>query len=310
MLRVSRRVGFTLIELLVVIAIIAVLIGLLLPAVQKVREAASRMQCSNNLKQIGLACHTYHDAFNYFPINRVGNYDQPNAFGGWGPTSKDWSWLSALLPFIEQNNLHTSGNIPNVAVNSTTAIQQTVPTFHCPSDSLPNQINTNVYWGGLLVGTTNYFSVGGANQAYGTFVNIGVNGQYEPFWKGDGIIYYMNWEKPNRMADVTDGTSNTWLVGERAWNSAMNCPGCWSGEWGWAGSINLTCAIPLNYSAPIGNKSPANYWPDQYGFTSRHSGGANFARADGSVVFVSDSIALPTYRAMATLNGGEVASYP
>src|SRR5437867_8342493 len=102
------RPAFTLIELLVVIAIIAVLIGLLLPAVQKVREAAARMQCSNNLKQISLACHTYHDAFNYFPINRVGNYDQPTAFGGWGPSSKDWSWLSALLPYIEQNNIYTT----------------------------------------------------------------------------------------------------------------------------------------------------------------------------------------------------------
>ena len=306
----QRRLAFTLIELLVVIAINAVLIGLLLPAVQKVREAANRMKCSNHLKQIGLACHTYHDAFNYFPINRVGNYDAPTAFGGWGATSRNWSWLSALLPFIEQQNLYTSGNIPNQPVNRTPAIQEHVPIFHCPSDSIPRQYNTVVYWSGLLVGTTNYFSVGGANQAYGTFINIGVNGQYEPFWKGDGIIYYMNWQNPRRMANVTDGTSNTLMVGERVFNSAMNCAGCWSGEWAWAGSINLTCAIPLNYSAPIGNRSPANFWPDQYGFTSRHAGGANFARADGSVGFVSDSIALPVYRALATMNGGEVVNYP
>src|SRR5262245_7180156 len=111
--RGRRWLGFTLIELLVVIAIIAVLIGLLLPAVQKVREAAARMQCSNNLKQIALACHTYHDAFNLFPINRVGNYDQPNAFGGYDQNSMNWSWLSALLPYIEQDNIYKTGNIPN-----------------------------------------------------------------------------------------------------------------------------------------------------------------------------------------------------
>jgi prepilin-type N-terminal cleavage/methylation domain-containing protein/prepilin-type processing-associated H-X9-DG protein len=306
-----RRSGFTLIELLVVIAIIAVLIGLLLPAVQKVREAASRMKCTNNLKQIGLACHTYHDTYNYFPINRVGNYDQPTAFGGWGPTSKDWSWLSALLPYIEQNNIYTTGNIPNVAVNSTTAIQQVVPIFKCPSDSLPNQINTNVYWGGLLAGTTNYFAVGGANDCYSSFFNPGTNGHSCEVWaSGDGIIYYMNWEHPNSIANVTDGTSNTFLVGERVWNPADNKPGYWIGEWAWASSINLTCAIPLNYSQPIGKTAPTDNWIDNYSFTSRHTGGANFSRADGSVGFVADSIALPIYRALATEAGGEVASYP
>src|SRR5215831_13753064 len=105
--------GFTLIELLVVIAIIAVLIGLLLPAVQKVREAANRMRCSNNLKQIGLAIHNYHDTEGKIPINRYGDYSAPSAFGGPYFTSSSWSFLAVLLPFMEQNNLYQGGNIAN-----------------------------------------------------------------------------------------------------------------------------------------------------------------------------------------------------
>src|SRR5262245_34479672 len=106
-----RRTAFTLIELLVVIAIIAVLIGLLLPAVQKVREAAARMQCQNNLKQISLACHTYHDAFQVFPTMFYGGYANTPPAGGYHATSMNWSFLAKLLPYIEQNNLYQQAQI-------------------------------------------------------------------------------------------------------------------------------------------------------------------------------------------------------
>src|SRR5438552_2118541 len=106
------RSAFTLIELLVVIAIIAVLIGLLLPAVQKVREAANRMSCQNNLKQLALACQTYHDSIGFFPPGRYGDYNMPNAWGGPFEDSMSWSWLADILPHIEQGNVASQGHIP------------------------------------------------------------------------------------------------------------------------------------------------------------------------------------------------------
>jgi prepilin-type processing-associated H-X9-DG protein len=176
--------------------------------------------------------------------------------------------------------------------------------------------NTNVYWQGVLAGATNYFSVGGSNNCYGSFVNQGnpASDGCECWAHGDGIIYYMGWEHPSSIASVTDGTSNTLLVGERAYYAGNNIYGHWISEWAWASSINLTNAIPLNYSQPIGKTAgtgaSANDWLDNYSFTSWHTGGANFARADGSVGFIGNDIALPIYRALGTMAGGEVANYP
>src|SRR5438128_8707789 len=125
-----RRRGFTLIELLVVIAIIGVLVGLLLPAVQKVREAANRMSCSNNLKQLAIGVHNFHSSFNTFPPNNFYTYD---------PTKPNWSWLANLLPLLEQENLYRAANIggnpPNNINQSLPQIAQRVKAFLCPSDS-------------------------------------------------------------------------------------------------------------------------------------------------------------------------------
>ena len=126
-----RRSGFTLIELLVVIAIIAILIGLLLPAVQKVREAAARMQCSNNIKQIAIATHSYHDANGQFPTSGAIGYVDNNSVN-----TQNWSWLVKILPYIEQDNLYRATGAPTATVNANpTAVQTNVKTFLCPSDS-------------------------------------------------------------------------------------------------------------------------------------------------------------------------------
>ena len=136
--RHGRRGAFTLIELLVVIAIIALLIGLLVPAVQKVREAASRISCTNNLKQLALACHAYHDAYKKLPTGQYGDYDKPSAFGGPFENSMAWSWLAFILPYIEQGNVYRQGGIPTTRLDQSSATAVTIPIFLCPSDELSN----------------------------------------------------------------------------------------------------------------------------------------------------------------------------
>src|SRR5687768_686461 len=128
------RVAFTLIELLVVIAIIAILIALLVPAVQKVREASARTQCLNNLKQIGLGIHGYHDTYKVIPASQYGDYTDTTAFGGAYFASMSWSFLALILPNIEQGVIHQTGNIPKSVLGSTTVIATPISVYLCPSD--------------------------------------------------------------------------------------------------------------------------------------------------------------------------------
>jgi prepilin-type N-terminal cleavage/methylation domain-containing protein/prepilin-type processing-associated H-X9-DG protein len=309
------RFAFTLIELLVVIAIISVLIGLLLPAVQKVREAAARMQCSNNLKQIGIGCHAHADAIGYLPVNRYGGYsgapDEDGSLNGWGKNSRDWSFLAVLLPYIEQDNLYRQGNIPKSTFASSVVAGITVKIYLCPSDtgsSVGPQVENNIYTNDLLVALTSYKGVMGSNWDWGGYYNPGTgpittpgwwSGDNDPWANGDGIMLACSYMSPKKFTDILDGTSNTFMVGEDYWD--VNTDGGYS----WASTVGATavCAIPLNHKPVAG-------WVDMYGFRSRHTNGANFVYADGSVHFISDSIALGTYRAMGTIQGGETATAP
>ncbi len=308
----GRRSGFTLIELLVVIAIIAILIGLLLPAVQKVREAAARMKCQNNLKQIGLAAHNYHDANFRFPS------------GGLPPTAVSGSQFSALtqmLPYLEQDNVYKIVDFsrpPQDPLNDA-ARNVIISTFRCPSDvesPLP-----------ALGGATNYL------PNTGTLPNFVIPGQ----GLFNGMFYVNAWVK---FGDIADGTSNTAFYSERRLADGSNGvvspiedvffhpgnPATADEAFAICQSVdinNLANQFPLFMGAPwlhhqqrYQHISPPN--GRSCGFfvvgkstmppSSRHSGGVNVVFGDGGVRFVRDGVDLLTWRGMGTRSGGEVLS--
>ena len=304
------RLAFTLIELLVVIAIIAILIGLLLPAVQKVREAAARMKCSNNLKQIGLAMHGYHDNYQAFPpgYRAAGAYTD-----GATDTTPGWGWAAFILPYMEQDNLYRQLDL-NKPVEKSAAIQVIVKGYLCPSDSTPPAA----------------FAV---PDAFGNPVAAAAPCSYAACCGGDesgtgdttGLgIFYRN--SQTRLTEITDGTSNTIMAGDRAWSNANGI---------WAGAINNAVCLRGKQNPCPGNGAgsyPASTLPQFHTHlnnaltdtdgglddpSSRHSGGSNFAFADGSVRFLrsvpgdnadgsytTDGLVL---QAMGTRANGEVA---
>jgi prepilin-type N-terminal cleavage/methylation domain-containing protein len=209
----KRRGAFTLIELLVVIAIIAILIGLLLPAVQKVREAASRLKCQNNLKQIGLAMHNYHDRFNAFPPGYISNSGTSD---GSGP---GWGWAAFLLPDLEQDNLHRLINftLPVTHTQHAAARTANVPFLRCPSDLRQDPIANGEFVsnGGLAgdLARSNYVACYGNTPFLGEDSIVPSSHLVIDGISGRGMFYR---NSRTRIADVTDGLSNTLMVGERS----------------------------------------------------------------------------------------------
>ncbi len=307
----SNRVGFTLVELLVVIAIIGILIALLVPAVQRVREASARTVCANNLKQLTLAVLGYHDRAKRMPFNQ---FDGPFEHG---PKSRAWSWLSRILPDIEQGALYERGGVGAMTMESSPITAEAVAAFLCSSDpsshSGPRLDAGNL--AGVPIGQTNYKGVAGANWGddllgdngpnFPTdWRNPGANGSFDGHSRGDGVFYRLDYLRKLRIGQIIDGTSNTFLIGEDVPGKTHWC------SWPYANNATGTCAMPPNVRRADGTEYPLHNWENNESFRSMHPGGVQFGMADGSVRFVSNTIALGTYRGLATIAGGEAVSVP
>ncbi len=303
------RPAFTLIELLVVIAIIAVLIGLLLPAVQKVREAASRMSCSNNLKQIGLALHNYHDRNDRFPPGYTANAMTAD---GTGP---GWGWAAHLLPDLEQDNLHRTirFDLSLTAPENAFAVGTDVKFLRCPSDPRQEPIRPAdfVTTGGLTgnLGRSNYVGCYGNTPFLNESPAVLTTHLMIDGISGKGLFFR---NSRTRIADVTDGTSNSIAVGEK---SAKHTLASWAGvlpgaTWRSANDTATFGGIPTNLPAAMVLGHACRQHPPSAAagvaedFSAAHPAGVNFLFLDGSVHVVKTSVNMGTYPFTATIADG------
>ncbi len=289
----GRRPGFTLVELLVVIAIIGVLVGLLLPAVQAAREAARRMQCSNNFKQLGLALHNYESATGRLPSGWVSK--AANGDPGWG-------WAAALLPYMEGSNVHSQidSRLPIAHTYHDAVRTVVVPTFICPSDPLERifQIAEDPGTGHAHAGAENIDEDGHKLFPISKSNYIGMFGTFEledsPF-AGDGAFFG---NSKIKFRDIRDGLSNTIVVGERDGRLGGSV---WHG---FIADANEPAARVVGVADHAPN-DPGGHFED---FRSYHPGGVNFLRADGSVRMYSQTMDELVYKGMSTIGGSEVFS--
>lgn len=312
----SRR-GFTLVELLVVIAIIGVLVALLLPAVQQAREAARRMQCSNNLKQIGLALHTYHDVHNAFPAGFWRQSYDISTFAGPG-----WGWGAAILPQIEQGaRFDALGVTTKFADDSAATLalsQPLIPAYRCPS--APGEDINEVLVSGSAKsphGLSNYKGVFGSRNSQGKYdipADCDIN-QASCIKGGDGIF---SANSSVKMRDVTDGTSNTVFIGEIAFgpNGKTNSSGkaisylgaVWIGVTPSGASSNVATFQTLRGVDSDGNpeESYKINGTNTRSFSSHHPGGAQFALGDGGARFFAETTDGTMLFRYASRNDGQV----
>ncbi len=300
------RKAFTLVELLVVIAIIGVLVGLLLPAVQAAREAARRMSCSNNLKQLGLSMHNYHDTFGTFPNGSLGS-----GLAGWDQNQSGYVWIRFIMPFIELNNMADQWDVAGQYTwgGNNALIRTEIPAYLCPSDTPTKTWNSTPNY--------NYAVNLGNTDTNRTSPFNGVNFAGAPFEYSTAVN-----GKSYKMRDLLDGTSNTLLtaeilqgqVGQDLRGLTWYAPHI--GFTTYAGP-NTTTPDALNggfcqnaSNAPLGlpcvANSAADGSPTRFSSRSRHPGGVQVTLSDASVRFVAETINITTWRNLGSMRDGAV----
>jgi prepilin-type N-terminal cleavage/methylation domain-containing protein len=323
----ARGSGFTLVELLVVIAIIGILVALLLPAVQAAREAARRISCSNNVKNISLGMLNHVNTHKYFPYSWFDD--------NWGASSWSKSWSIHLLPYVEEAGLGNlvDPNQPNDyqdnGYDHLEAQKKVLSLFLCPSAGTEQFVQDGPA-GPASAAVTNYLACAGSNWEGGWSTDGAGNPWHYPspagrfkgsthghehgngiIWRGS--VYTPDWQRELGLGErkkksrteirhIVDGTSHTFAVGEAVDQ--------WAKErfWFYSYSSFGTCAMPPNYHKPgVDPIANAGDWPNTWGFHSQHPGGVTFALCDGSVHFVNDNIDLQTYRNLAHIDDEEIA---
>jgi prepilin-type N-terminal cleavage/methylation domain-containing protein len=307
--RMTSRRAFTLIELLVVIAIIAVLMSLLVPAVQKVREAAARSQCANNLRQIGLAAHNYHDVHRFLVPAWLGdNVADPD---GWAP------WPVLLLPYLEQQSLYSQWNIEQLASKqSPAAYQQQLAVFHCPvrPDFVLSQNDFAKPGGGLGDYAASFGTEANGSSSNGAIIpTASMDNSVTTDASGNQILK-TNWRGQVKFTTITDGTSNTLMFGEKhirpsSMRGVMEDRSIYGGQ-------NNSLRRMIGTDSATGNQRPLSAPNNQNGalanstFGGPHPGVCQFVFCDGTVHAIGLDASLETLTALVTRSGGETVRLP